>query len=150
MAEGKRTSVTWAKTQEGKTYVVGKLLSVDQLLSRERPYVKNIPLARPNHRFLVSSPARKPSFFDVTRPVGEMSRPLVVLRKDRPESRAAKKKKSKRRRTPQTPQVLYSVIYEERLRDIVHRMTRTTYERKAKGPALLLPWEIYTCCPLKI
>lgn len=148
--EKSRHKVTWT-TREREVVVVGQsLLSLEQMLCRERPYVKNIPLTRPNARFLVASPVRKPSFYDVTRPVVEMTAPVVITKKAKPEPRLSRRKKPKKKKPQPKPKVLRSVIYEERIRDIVNRVSRTTYSCKSKRPALVLPRETYTCCPIRI
>ena len=129
----------------------GWLLSLEQMLCHERAYVRDIPITRPNARFLVSSPARKPSFYDVSHPVGEM---LVARsrgqQRDPRWSRQEPVRRRYERAPPRRPEVLRSVIYEEHLGDIMHRVMRTTYSYKVKRANLLRPRDMYSCCPPKV
>ena len=87
-----------------------------------RLYVRDIPPSRQSSRVMITCPARSNSLaYDV--------KPDVLSQSDR-----------------LNPGLLRSVVREERVRDILQRVSRTTVSCKAKHPELLKPEDTYTCC----
>ncbi|KAL8613222.1 hypothetical protein ACOMHN_001547 [Nucella lapillus] len=141
MSKTTKTSVS----VRGSRPEVTHLLTLEQLLCRERPYVRDIPPPRPSARFLLTSPVRKRSFYNVNQAVSWP--PNVNQAVSWPPN--VNQAVSWPPKEPRRPKLLRRIIYEERLRDIMHRVTRPTYSFRTKYPALVRPEQMYTCCPQK-